>query len=395
MKNTLPIALAALALTAALAPDAQAQVKDRWYLKYEQGHPQIFTHTDKSAGPTTYWYFTYTLTNPSDQRVPIIVDLQLYVETGKGMQTDTEKTKVETISAIFDYRKGEPWKREYEASRFGRFYSNVIAPEAEYAIIEHDLRLGNRIRDKELQHWVNGLLGGNRGIVEESILNFKKKNFYLNPREMRIKGHMQPGETIHGVAIFQDVDPRANVIETHVSGLQDIFVLERTTTDEENVYSYENRVFVLSYEFRGDAYERTKDQLLPPPKKKWITKRIGPIASKETMRSLIDMMVEYLKQELEWRLQGLTPEEIAKNRHARGILDSDIHATAEVFQKAIVVVEFGYSRDLAPWENRNAIWRMHEFWLTNMSRLKFDFAKNRYEVIEEPLPGHENFKKDH
>jgi hypothetical protein len=394
MTKGLPLALAALFAAALPALDAHAQVKERWHLKYEQGHPQIYTHRDKAVGPVTYWYFTYSVTNPTDERVPILVDIQLYVETGRGMQTDVEKTKIETVSAVFDYRKGDPWKREYESNRFGRFYSNVIAPEAEYAVIEHDLKLGNRIRDRELQHWVNGLLGGNRGIVEESILNFKKKNYYLNPREARIKGHIQPGETIHGIAIFQDVDPRANVIETHVSGLYDIFVLE-AATDEENVLSYENRVFIQTYEFRGDAFERTKDQLLPPPKKKWVTKRIGPIASKETMTALVDMFVQYLKQELEWRLQGLTPDEIAAERHRRGIVDADIHGAADVFQRAMAVVEFGYNRDLSPWENRHALWRIHEFWLTNKSRIRFNFAANRYEVFEEALPGREDYRRDH
>lgn len=395
MSKTFPIAPAAL-VAALLLPalDATAQVKERWHLKYEQGHPQIFTHRDKTLGPVTYWYFTYTVTNPTDERVPILLDIQLYVETGRGMQTDTEKVKIQTVSSVFDYRKGDPWKREYEANRFGRFYSNVIAPEAEYAIIEHDLKLGNRIRDRELQHWVNGLLGGNRGIVEESILNFKKKNYYLNPREARIKGYIQPGETIHGIAIFQDVDPRANVIETHVSGLYDIFVLE-SATGEENVLSYENRVFVQTYEFTGDAFERTKDRLLPPPKKKWVTKKIGPIASKETMTALVDMIVQFLKQELEWRLQGLTPEEIAAERHLRGIVDADIHAAADVFQRAIVVVDFMYNRDLSPWENRHALWRIHEFWLTNKSRIRFNFVKNRYELFEEPLPGREDYRRDH
>lgn len=401
--------LGALIALAGLLPACRAQERERWYLRYEQEKPKIYVYKDKTRGPTTWWYFTYKITNPTDQRVPLLVDVQLYVESGKSLRTDTEKVKIETISSVFDPNRGDPHNRPYRQKRFGRFYANVIAPEVEYEIIANDLRLNNRLddtelrkhlkkvteNDPELKHHERGVLSGNRGIAEESILRFKQKGYFLNPRELRIKGHLQPKETIHGIAIFTDVDPRANIIETHVSGLQDIFtIVADKTNPEELVPAYENRIFVTRYSFRGDAYERARDRLLPPPKRFWITRKIGPIASKETIDTLIGMMIEYVKKEWEWRMKGLTPREIDSFRRDLGYLAQDVHNAAEIFQKALVTVEFGYDRDKSPWENRQSIWRMHEYWLRNKSRLRYSYTDNRYEVFEEALPGHERIIHD-
>lgn len=401
-----------LALLGALAAGsvAEAQVRRRWYLRYEQSKPQIYIQTDKMGNSKVWWYFTYTIQNPTDERVPILVDIQLYVESGKSLQTDTEKVKIETLRSTFDPKLGPIYNRPYREKRFGRYYANVIAPEVETEIIAHDLRLTNRLTDAQIREFLRlregesdpeletgrrGILRGNRGIVEESILRFKEKGFYLNPRELRIKRFIQPGEELHGIAIFTDVDKKANLIETHVSGLQDIFVIDKDKTDpEELVLSYENRVFVVQYTFRGDAYERARDQLLPPPKKFWITRNVGPIASKEAIDALVEMMVEYLKKEWDWRIKGLTPEEIEKFRHDMGLTASDVHNAAEAFQRAFVVPDFKYDRDKSPWENRYSIWKMHEFWLRNKHRVRFNYKLNRYEIHEEPLAGEERRIRD-
>lgn len=384
-------ALAALILVGAMAAGAEAQVKERWKLDYKmEGKPRIYTHRNALDQLTNYWYFTYSVTNNTDQRVPMLIDLMLYVEVGKTMQHDVDKVSLIKTKDVFD--KTIPYTRPYEKQLFGRFYNSTIYPEAEYDIIIEDLKLGNRLKDKELNDAVEGIIKGNRGIQEESILAFKKAYRYLNPREMRQKQYIQPGEMVHGLAIFTDVDPRANVVEVHVSGLYDIFrVIQQT--DEDVVLAYENRVLREIYEFPGDAFFREKDVLLPPPKREWLIKKVGPIASRETVDALVQVMIDYLKFDLDARVNNMKPEEIEKARHDQGIFDFDIHVCARTFEQAMVL-KFGYDVEKSPWENRRAIWKMHEFWLTNKSKLAFDTVKNQYVIKEDILPGKIDVKRD-
>lgn len=385
-------AFAALALVCAISTAAHAQVKERWKLDYKmESKPRIFTKRSPLDLLTNYWYFTFSVTNNTDQRVPMLIDIMLYVEAGKTLQHDVDKVNLIKTKDVFD--KAIPYTRPYEKQLFGRFYNPTIYPEVEYDIIIEDLRLGNRLRDKELNDHVEGIIHGNRGIQEESILAFKKAYRYLNPREMRQKQWIQPGEQMHGIVIFTDVDRRANVIEVHVSGLYDIFRIINETEEDVNLV-YENRVLRETYEFPGDAFEREKDAILPPPKREWLIKKVGPIASRETIEALVQTMIDYLKFELECRVKGMEAEAIDKARHDLQILDADIHICARTFEQAMVL-KFGYDVDKSPWDNRRAIWKMHEFWLTNKSKLAFDTGKNQYVIKEDILPGKINPVRDH
>lgn len=382
-------ALAFLALAAA----AEAQIKNRWRIEWKNSKPKTYAHYDRLGRLTNYWYFTYELTNPTEDRVPILVDIMLYIESGKDLQHDVKRVDVETVKRTFERER--PDERPYEAERFGRYYSNIIYPEVEYKIIEEDLKLANRLpnvsdpTDKEL---INHILMGTEGVKEESIRSFKEKNRYLNPREMRQKAFLQPKETVHGLAIFKSVDPRANVIEIHVSGLVDIFKITQITEDD-LLLEYENRVLIMTYEFRGDPFEREKDVLLLSRPARWSVKRIGPIASKETLETLVRAMVETLKKELEWAEAGLAPQQIDEARRKHGITPQDVNVAARTFRLA-VDKDFGYDFDRSVLENKQAIWRIHEWWTIYKGKLTFDPAKNKFVVDESELPGRKVVDKE-
>ena len=38
-------------------------------------------------------------------------------------------------------------------------------------------------------------------------------------------------------------------------------------------------------------------------------------------------------------------------------------------------------------ENEKAVWRIHEWWITNQSKLVFNEVTNRFETKDDPLPG--------
>ena len=49
--------------------------------------------------------------------------------------------------------------------------------------------------------------------------------------------------------------------------------------------------------------------------------------------------------------------------------------------------DFGWDDTKSLMENERVIWRMHEWWLTNRSKLIFNPVTNRFEPKEEKLPG--------
>ncbi|HVE40267.1 MAG TPA: hypothetical protein VNM14_10290, partial [Planctomycetota bacterium] len=145
-------ALLALVVLTASTAVAEAQVKNRWKLQWSNDKPQIYTYRTPNDTYENYWFFTYTLENTTDEIVPLIVDVLLYTESGKELQNDFRKIDAPVIKEELNTPK------KAESLKFGRFYANVIDPEAEYKIIEYHAKIGNR----------------SDGIVRESIESFKK-----------------------------------------------------------------------------------------------------------------------------------------------------------------------------------------------------------------------------
>lgn len=377
MKKAIVLAAALLCSAAA----AQAQTQPRWKLDYDAEKPQIFTYRDGLDNLENYWFFTYTLANNTDRTIPLLVDLMLYTDLGKELQHDAAKVDPEPAKETRDR------PRRAEALRFGRFYSNVLVPEhIEYKIIEHHAKLGAR----------------SPGLVREAIESFKKgfeedpadpefqgrwkkgDRLYLNPREMRLQRFIQPGQKLHGIAIFRKVDARSRVVEVHASGLWDVVRVDSYLPEEMTLH-YENKVLKTRYEFRGDEFERGWDVLVQT-KREWTVKPIGPIASKDTLTKIVDTLLAELNREEKWASGELKPEEVEAQRKANPLTPIDHLIAARVYRLA-TGQDFGYDPEKSLLENKAAVWRMHEWWVTHASRLSFNEATGRFELQDNTLPG--------
>ena len=373
-------ALLALVVVVSASAVAEAQVKNRWRLQWSNDKPQIYTYRTPNDTYENFWFFTYTLENTSDEIIPLIVDVLLYTETGKELQNDFRKIDPAVIKEDLNNPK------KAETLKYGRFYANVIDPEAEYKIIEYHAKIGNR----------------SEGIIRESIEAFKKgftedppeefkgrwkkgDRLYLNPREMRQARVILPGQKIHGIAIFKNVDPRAHTYEIHVSGLVDIVKITAVNEDEWKM-EYEPQTLKIRYERQGDPFEIERDVLYRQAKKEYVVKKIGPIASKDTIDKLVNGLADTLKKELAWNEDPKMKEQIAKLREQDGIDPLDTRVMAMVFKLA-TDKDFGYDPAKDILENEKAVWRIHEWWITNRSKLVFNEVTNRFEVKDDPLPG--------
>ncbi len=374
-------ALVGLAVLGIVASSAEGQTKPRWKLDFEHEKPIIYTYRNPLERLENFWYVIYTVTNNTDEVVPLTVDPMLYTETGKDLQHDQRKVDPSPTKETLDDA------RRYEALKFGRFHSNVIVPqEVEYKIIEYHAKIGNR----------------SPGIVRESIEAFKKgfeedptapdvrgkwragDRLYLNPREMRQQRHIKPGQRLHCIAIFRNVDSRARIIELHVSGLWDVVRVDGYETEDVKLH-YENKVWKVSYSRPADEFEIEKD-FLSKTRQEWVIKAIGPVASKETLGTLVDAMLARLKLEERWKSGDVGPEDAAKEQKLEQLTPHDIAIGARIIRLASGK-DFGYDSEKLVVDNRAAIWRIHEWWVTNKTKLVFNEATGRFDQKDDKLPG--------
>ncbi len=379
-------AILSLLLLLSAAAAAEAQVKNRWRLTWHSEKPRLYTYRSPNDNYQNFWYVVFSIENNAvinnNEICPLIFDALLYTESGKELQHDVRKTDSATIKEEREH------PRRAETLKYGRFYANVIDPEVEYKIIEHHARIGNR----------------SDGIIRSSIESFKagfplepppdfqgrwKKGdrLYLNPREIREMRYIQPGQRITGVAIFKNVDPRAQVYELHVSGLWDIVKITAVNEDEYRM-EYEPVTMRVRWFRHGDPFEIEKDFLLTQPKApEYVVKKIGPIASKDTVDKLVLSLADALKREREWKEQNLPPDKLKEAREKEGIdPDLDCRIMAMVFKMA-TEQDFGYDPTKSVAENERVVGRIHEWWITNRSKLLFNEITNRFEIKDDLPPG--------
>lgn len=227
---------------ACIAGVAGADVKKRWELTFDHERPEHYTYRSPLGVESNFWYFVYTVTNGTPQACPLIVDVALHVD-------------------------GRNWQQP-------GFY-----PVEENAIIAEADRMG----------------GYAVGIQKELIEDFKKRRKYLNKSDQRKVGVLQPGESVHCLAIFQDKGYRYNDVEVMVSGLVDpvTFKSERPegkSTAESKIYlRYENSVFRLTYTRDGDQFYSFQ-RGLELKKHDWVVVGVNPAVTKTDIAELVSSL---------------------------------------------------------------------------------------------------------
>jgi hypothetical protein len=356
---------------------AHAQPHDRWKLDYSQEKPTLFTYRYPSGELENFWYVVYTVTNNHPEKViPLILDVTLYVETGRELQADLRKVDPDAARAA----SGDSSK--YEELKYGTFISNIVQAESvEHKIIEFHAKLGNR-SPGIIRQSIEALKAGDGGA--------KSPRYYLNAAEMRKQNSIQPGQKLTGLAIFRGVDPRAQVIEIQVSGLWDVLRIEAILGDTDEMEDfklhYENRVYKHTYWFPGDQFNRERDVLTLMRQPNWVTKSIGPVASKTTIETLVTTLLKVLNFCEDLAKQGKDAAAMtAAIQEKFGLAESDFQISARIVSKALK--EFNYDYDKTLYQNQVAVWRMHEWWVTNKNKLAFNDKTGKFEVREEVLPG--------
>jgi hypothetical protein len=374
MRTRLTASIAAFLAVLGAAGVCEAQTHQRWKLDYFHEKPQLYTHRYPTGELENYWYIYYTVSNNTTRVIPILLDHMMYIETGKELQTDLKKVDPDTARAAAEDSS------KYEALKYGTFISNIALPEAiEFKVIEQHAKLGNR----------------SAGIIRESIQDLKKgdekqNRFYLNAREMREQRFIAANQKLTGMAIFKGVDPRAQLIEVHVSGLWDVLRIEQFLGEKEELEDvkihYENRVLKYTYDFPGDAFNRARDVLVQKRQPQWVVKNIGPIASKTTIETLVSTLLKVLARWEELARENTPAAKIEEEIAKFNLNAMDFNISARVVSMA-VGKDFKYDSARSLYENAAAVWKMHEWWVTNKNKLAFNEQTGRFEVREEVLPG--------
>ena len=357
--NRLTLMTTAILALAALPCDAQ--VRTRWRLEFTHTKPRIHTYRNPLGKAESYWYITYTIKNNSGMFIPINLDIDIYGSAGKDNLHDVDKVDIDALKAVLADRLSA------EEYRFGQYIQDSLVPESvEFSIIEKDARLGRR----------------SPGIVMESIKAFKADKKYLNKREMRERLFIKDGDTFHGLAVFRRVDPRHKMLTLQVSGLVDFVKIARFDPDKGPIYEYENRMRWTRYRFPGDVFDRQND-VLTFDAKGWESRRIGPASSKDGLELMISEMVAELRTLKKLQAAGKPlPQTPAIKASDMAIIMNIVRAATGLKER-----EFPFDDAQSVLENEDNIWRMHEWWLTNKSKLAFERGSNRFVIVEEELPG--------
>lgn len=362
------LVLFALGFVIGAAIPCLAQVRTRWRLDFEHSKPKMATVRNLQGELENVWYVTYVVRNRSAEIIPIRLDLMCFADYGKDMQNDVKKVDIANVRRVLEDRANA------EGALFGFFHPDVMAPEIEEQVITIEEKMGNR----------------SKGIVLESIEKLRGANptdatlfpRYLNFHQLRSKRIMRPGESYGGLALFRGVDPRAKLLELQVSGLEDFVKLEfRQGEGDKKIqyYTFENKVFYSRYRFPGDEFEREND-VVRFDVRGWRVKKIGPIAHKATLQSIVDALVAELK-----RAKGPAPAPAA-DQPSLNLSPMDLNSMAQVFSTATGKT-FGWDASKGIAENETAVWAIHEWWTTTESKLVFDPVKNRFVESPDKLPG--------
>ncbi|MEK7449326.1 MAG: hypothetical protein AAB019_07560 [Planctomycetota bacterium] len=291
--------------------------RKRWELEFTNQTPELFTYVDSTGDKKNYWYLVYTILNRTEKPIRLAIDICI--------KTDTNK-----------------------------YYQDIWHPLIEDQMISNEEKLG----------------GLPLGVQKIRIKELKEELKYLNCKEIRDKKEIKPGETIKGIAVFKELDPRANELEVMVGGLIDIIKVSFTEPPEiKPVYEYEPKILKLAFSQAGDEFFKHDKPVTDPVdprkfirKREWLTRPYGPICDKETLPNLIKSLEEEnpLIRNISWfLLRRITP--------------------VDPFQDT----NFAYDPSLAIQENQKVITRWREWWERNNDRLTYNLSSNKFEIRSE------------
>ncbi len=307
------------------ASDAFAEVKKRWRLDFEASEPRPFTYADQADDRTNLIYFTFKVTNKTDQECPLYIDAVL-------------------------------------RSNRGKFYRARPMPGAEEQIICQVQKLG-------------GYSAGERA---ERIKELKTAGRFVSLYELALRNTIKPGETLEVLALFPKVAYNFEEIFFYVSGLVDVVKYNyeaaraalRGEQTSQSVYDYENHVLMMTYRTTATSESYVQFNPLEFVERKWLVMSFGPIADKATVKRLIDCLGE---NALDIKVNVKEEE---KN------LGEIVKGTVCGLLKRLLDKDFGFDPAKSAEENDMAVKDAKEWWALNSKNLAFDEKKNVFYVPE-------------
>ncbi|MDQ7780918.1 MAG: hypothetical protein RDV41_14570 [Planctomycetota bacterium] len=305
--------------------DGFAELKKRWRLEFEGGEPRTFTYADPADNRTNLVYVIFKVTNKMDQDCPLMLDVTLRTNRGK-------------------------------------FYRPRPMPGAEEQIVCQELKLG----------------GYSVAERKERIAELKEAGRYVTLYEVALKKPvLKPGESIEVLACFPNVTYNIDELYIYVSGLVDVvkynYVAARAALRGEkaadSIYEYENNVLMLTYKITA-AESYVQFNPMEFVERKWLIMNFGPIADKETVKRLVDILDDAAVD------VTLNVKEEEKN------IGQVIKGTVNLILRLLTNQDFGYDASKSAEENEMVGKNAKEWWALNYKKLVFDEKKNVFHVPE-------------
>ncbi|MFH1228623.1 MAG: hypothetical protein V1701_12070 [Planctomycetota bacterium] len=299
-------------------------LKQRWEIDITYQPLKIFTYVDPAGANSYYWFLKYTLTNNTKESVKLNLDVSL--KANIRLKTDDKP------SAFFP-------------KLTSKFYQDSIYP----------------IPERELISAEEKLAGFPAALREDTIAKYKKNLKYLNCKDLREKREILAGEKIEAIAIFTDVDARADEVEIFVGGLVDVIKSFYRKEDKQFTQEYESKILHIVYTCKGDEF--SKQFVIPQQElKEWQVTTYGPIGDKNTVDHLIT---------------GLADENPAARWISWWLLRRMTDNT------------FDYNPDQDVETNKEPIEHWKEWWYCTKGKLEYNPTLNKFEPKPEPAPNNQ------
>jgi hypothetical protein len=302
---------------------SKANVHQRWMLEFANNLPNVFTYVTPSDKRENYWYMVYTITNPTDDKINLGVDI--------------------CVRAIIDK---ENIDKEKPVKDTDKYYQDAIHPFIEDGIIIAEEKLA----------------GLNQTLQADRIKELKRKLNYLNCKELRDKKEILPKETIKCLAVFNEFDPKSVRFEVMVGGLFDVIKWRfdsdpppnptGNSASEKIVYGYECKIRKVIYDCPGDEFwDQTR--ALEEVRKEWLIRDYGPFGDKKGLESMMESLSDP-NPLLRW--------------------------TGWYLLHNLTGLDFKYNPVKTIEDNKASLERWREWWHRNKENLFYNSAINRFEV---------------
>ncbi len=339
--------------------ETKAQTRQSWSLEFTADAPQLYVHKDARGNRTTYLYVTYRIRNNFGRAVPL--EPHFILETDHdtfypaSANPEVEHGIIKQEANLRGFSEGVQRIKVKNLKQDGRYLSVDDISRGFY--LRHQLGEGTsefdiaplRIRSFETQENSDGR------IPYQVYIKPGPADRNGEPYNRRLTEH--PAE-VTGLLLFKGVDLNTRELTLKVGNLIDPIVrVQQFDVQNPRKFRLEPHTLYLNWDWNIPANAKP-NQAPDFVHREMKQERFGPVATRETLRSLIDLL-------------GTDPGEASES----GSKGHTMKSVALSTLRDLTGQDFGYNPATSRSENREALKKWNRWWSQNKHDLLYILEK--------------------